>query len=151
MGNDILKAFRKPAPTSARRAAEAEMGALDLKASTGKSAVQAAEKLRSLKESSVVGESHEAPIRHLSGKTFEQRDGVWTDRAFDPKAKLPELAVRFGSEAYFLLLGEKPELGKFLGLGEKVVVVFEGVVLRVGDAGLEELTAEALGKIFSRN
>jgi hypothetical protein len=68
------------------------------------------------------------------GKTFYLREGVWTDAELNAKTKLPETAVKFGSDEYFELLKQKPALGVFLSLGEKVAFIFEGRVYRVNAA-----------------
>jgi hypothetical protein len=64
------------------------------------------------------------------------REGVWTDSEFKTGSTLPETAVKFGSDDYFSLLKQKPRLGDFFSLGERVVVVFEGRVYRVNAATL---------------
>lgn len=72
-----------------------------------------------------------AAVRTVGGKTFYLRDGVWTDAEFRADAKLPETAIKFGSDEYFALLSQKPRLGDFFALGEKVIVVYEGRIYRV--------------------
>ena len=103
-----------------------------------------------LKESDVAGAA--APradgAKQAGGKTFRQEGGVWVDSAFDPAAKLEEVAVQFGSAAYFTLLAEIPELAQWLSVGDRVVVVVRGKVLRVGDAGRSDLTAEQVRGVF---
>ena len=70
-------------------------------------------------------------IRKVDLKTFYLLGGVWTDGEFDPKAGLDEVKVTFGSDAYFDLVSQKPELAKYLSLGEQVVIVWKDKVYRV--------------------
>jgi len=42
--------------------------------------------------------------------------------------------VKFGSDEYFALLKKKPRLATFFSLGEKVVVILDGIVYRVNAA-----------------
>jgi hypothetical protein len=37
----------------------------------------------------------------------------------------PEV-IKFGSDRYFKLLTERPEIGRYLALGDKVTVVLQG-------------------------
>jgi len=61
---------------------------------------------------------------------FTLMDGRWMDSAFKPDMKI--LTVKFGSDEYFKLLQDKPELKEFLALGTKVTVVLkEGIALVV--------------------
>ncbi len=70
-------------------------------------------------------------MRTAGGKTFYLRDGVWTDADFKEGSKMPETAVKFGTEEYFTLLKQKPKLAAFFSLGERVVVILDGTVYRV--------------------
>jgi hypothetical protein len=74
-----------------------------------------------------------AQTRTVAGRIFYLRSGVWTDSEFKADAKLPEVKVKFGSDAYFNLLSQEPRLADFFALGERVVVVWKGKVYRVED------------------
>jgi Ca-activated chloride channel family protein len=63
-------------------------------------------------------------VRRLENKTFYLRHGVWTDSAVDPKAA--RTVVKYLSDEYFELLRAKPRIGRYLALGERVVVAFGG-------------------------
>jgi Ca-activated chloride channel family protein len=140
-------AFADAAPPPA---AAPEAARLDLNATSGEAAVNAAKKLAELKESDVAGAA--APrsdgAKQAGGKVFRQQGEVWIDEAYDAGAKLDEVGVKFGSDAYFNLLGEIPELAQWLSVGEQVVVVVRGKVLRVGETGKEDLTAEEVAALF---
>ena len=55
-----------------------------------------------------------AAVRTVGGKTFYLRDGVWTDAEFKAEAKLPETALKFGSDEYFALLTKQAALRRLL-------------------------------------
>jgi hypothetical protein len=56
-------------------------------------------------------------------------DNVWTDTRYDPD--LPTTKVAFLSEDYFALAAVHPDLAAALALGERVIVVWEGVAYEV--------------------
>ena len=66
-----------------------------------------------------------AVVRQVGDKTFTLQNGTWVDTAFDAKKMKPE-AIKFGSDRYFKLLTERPEIGRYLALGDKVTVVVQG-------------------------
>ncbi len=104
----------------------------DAKAVTGLAAVTESRRARTQQEASKLdSDAPSSQVRMAGGKTFYFRDGVWTDSEFKPGSTLPETIVKFGSDDYFNLLKQKPRLGDFFSLGEKVVVVFEGRIYRV--------------------
>lgn len=114
-----------PAPTAA-----------DANAVTGTIAVQQSKKARAQQEVMRVEKDEQAgTIRTAGGKTFYLRDGVWTDADFKAGMTLPQTVVKFGSDEYFALLKQKPRLAAFFSLGEKVLVILDGIVYRVDAAG----------------
>lgn len=71
-----------------------------------------------------------ATVKHVGKKVFILMDGRWVDQAF--KSSMKVATVKFGSEEYFKLLSEKPELKDWFALGTKVTVVLEdGTALMV--------------------
>ncbi|MFW6183138.1 MAG: VIT domain-containing protein [Chloroflexota bacterium] len=65
-------------------------------------------------------------VRAVGSKTFVQRDGVWVDTTFDEEIHQPQ-QIGFAGDAYFELLGAAPQLGQYLALGPRVLVVHEGL------------------------
>lgn len=100
---------------------------------SGAGAVRESKSVSKLKEAArVEAEGRTDAVRNVAGKTFYLREGdVWTDAEFKLEAKLPEISVAFGSEAYFELLKREPKLADYFALGERVVVVLKGRVYRV--------------------
>ncbi len=71
-----------------------------------------------------------SPIQTVNDKTFLWRGGVWVDTQFEPDTMTTEQVV-FLSDAYFELLTQHPALGAYFALGERVIVVWEGVAYEV--------------------
>jgi Ca-activated chloride channel family protein len=109
--------------------------AADAGATTGAVAVQQSKRAREQQEvMRVDGESASSAIKTAGGKTFYLREGVWTDADFKAGSGLPETVVKFGSDEYFALLKQKPQLATFFALGERVTVILGGRVYRVNAA-----------------
>lgn len=109
--------------------------AADASATTGAAAVQQSKRAREQQEvMRVDGEGASSAIKTAGGKTFYLREGVWTDADFKAGSGLPETVVKFGSDEYFALLKQKPQLAKFFALGERVTVILGGRVYRVNAA-----------------
>ncbi len=70
-------------------------------------------------------------IRPVGGKTFYFDNGRWTDSEYDGKA--PAKKVRAFSDDYFELLRATPELGKYLALGSRVVLVLGKAVYEIDE------------------
>jgi Ca-activated chloride channel family protein len=104
--------------------------AADARAMTGVAAVQQSKRAREQQEAEKL-DKDTAAIKNAGGKTFYLREGVWTDSEFKVGSALPETVVKFASDEYFNLLKQKPGLGAFFSLGERVIVVFEGRIYRV--------------------
>jgi len=64
-----------------------------------------------------------ATVKYVGKKVFTLIDGRWIDNAFKLDMKI--VTVKFGSEEYFKLLADKPELKDCLSLGVKVTVVLD--------------------------
>ena len=102
---------------------------------TGVDAVKESKVARQRQQSVFLEEADRTEaVRRVAGKTFYLVNGVWTDSEFKAEAKLPETAVKFGSEEYFALVKQHSQLGSYFALGDRVLVVFEGRVYRVNAA-----------------
>ncbi len=106
--------------------------AADARAMTGLAGVQQSKRAREQQEAERFDrDALSSAVKTVGGKTFYLREGVWTDAEFKPEARLAETTIKFGSDEYFALLKQKPQLAEFFALGERIVVVFEGKVYRV--------------------
>jgi Ca-activated chloride channel family protein len=120
---------------SAQKSARAPMVAESVTVTTGAGAVQQSKMVRDQKEADVIrADDAGSAVRRVAGKTFYLRDEVWVDSELKPDTKLPETSLTFGTDAYFELLKQKPNLAQYFSLGERVVVVFEGRIYRVNAA-----------------
>lgn len=81
----------------------------------------------------------------LAGKTFFQKNGVWTDTKYDGKQET--LKIKKFSPAYFKLLKRVPKLSKYLSLGDEVMICLKDVVLEITDEGRENLSKTEWDKI----
>lgn len=70
------------------------------------------------------------PMSIVGDKTFIRINHVWTDTAYDTDAMTTE-KVLFLSDEYFALLDEHPELGPYLALGDRVIVVVDGAAYEI--------------------
>jgi Ca-activated chloride channel family protein len=69
-------------------------------------------------------------VRVAGSRAFRLVDGVWIDTAFDSDT-MSTLKVAFASDEYFALAAARPELGAAFSLGERVIVVSDGVAYEV--------------------
>jgi Ca-activated chloride channel family protein len=83
-----------------------------------------------------------SPVKYVGDKTFVLHDGVWTDTAFDPD-KMTPVPVSFGSEDYFALVATRPEWGRYLALGDHIIVVLEGTAYEIREGDAEPLDVPA--------
>jgi Ca-activated chloride channel family protein len=70
------------------------------------------------------------PIQTVNDKTFILQGDVWTDTAFQPDTMETQKIV-FLSDQYFTLLEQLPQLGDYFAVGERVIVVLDGVAYEV--------------------
>jgi hypothetical protein len=70
----------------------------------------------------------------VGDKTFLFSGNTWLDTAFDA-SKMQAEAIVFGSDRYFQLLGQDPEIGRYLALGDRVTVILNGKAYAIGGEG----------------
>ena len=104
----------------------------------GEIAVRVSKDVKKLKQQTVMTESVSHQIRYVGTKTFYQIDEVWIDSEYVEGR--PTTNILYGSAAYFTLLDEAPALGKYLALGEKLIVCVDDVCLKIGDTGISDAT-----------
>jgi Ca-activated chloride channel family protein len=71
-----------------------------------------------------------AVVRYVGARTFVQKEGVWIETTFDPTTMTP-IMVTFGSDDYFQLLLDHPDLAEAFALGERVIAVSGGQAYEV--------------------
>jgi len=85
-------------------------------------------------------------VKRAIDKTFYLREGVWTDH--DYRADEPVIEVKRFSEAYFQLIRSRHRMGRYLSLGDRVLVRLAGGVIRVGDEGVEHFSQAELDRLL---
>ena len=126
-----------PAPTSrpgAPLAAPSAAGPLAAAERSGEKAVDRAVVESQLKASEQAAAPSVQQLRQVGDKTFIFSQSAWLDTAFDA-SKMKAEAIVFGSDRYFQLLGQYPEIGRYLALGDRVTVILNGKAYAIGGEG----------------
>ncbi len=76
-------------------------------------------------------DAHRGGQRRVGAKSFRLVAGEWRDESYDATADLPIVEASTPS-ARAQLLAARPGLGPYAALGDRVLVVFEGSVYRLG-------------------
>ncbi len=100
-----------------------------LKEEKGRFALKSSEAVRDMKENAVVETSKLMSIKQVGDRTFMLRDNTWIDSAYAEGTRTIDLA--FNSDAYWKLVTENPDVGKFLALGDSLVFTYNGLWYRV--------------------
>jgi Ca-activated chloride channel family protein len=113
-----------PSPSVMKAPAQAQAGEETLALESGSRAIDVSTAIQEYKKADTRS-LDPARMRRVESKVFYGISGVWVDS--DYKKGGSETKVTFGSDEYFRLLREKPELKPFFALGEKVIVVLKDV------------------------
>jgi Ca-activated chloride channel family protein len=105
---------------------------------SGAAAVEKSIAQESLRQADVAAPTEHQQVRTVGDRTFVLRDGIWTDTLYDAASagESPTKAERvvFGGARYFELLRAHPEWGRYLALGQQVILVSEGRAYRFAPA-----------------
>lgn len=77
-------------------------------------------------------------VRNIGVRTFYQQGKQWVDSRYRKGGQV--IAVQAFSEAHFALLRRRPELRKYLSLGDNVLIQLERVAVQIGAQGKTSLT-----------
>ncbi|MFN0121952.1 MAG: VIT domain-containing protein [Blastocatellia bacterium] len=69
--------------------------------------------------------------QNVAGKNFTQQNNIWVDDESQNAKNLKEVKIKFGSDEYFALLKNEPELANYLALGQQVTVVWKGQLYQI--------------------
>jgi len=86
-------------------------------------------------------------VKRAVDKTFYLKQGVWTDH--DYRADEPVIEVKRFSEAYFQLISSHQRMGRYLALGDRVLVCLAGGTIRVSDEGVERFSQTELDRLLN--
>ncbi len=108
---------------------------------SGAAAVQKAVTEKALRESEQAAEvPADMPggqlVRHVGDRTFVWHQGTWIDTLFD-QDKMTAAPVAFGGRRYFELLQAHPEVGPYLALGDRVIIVVAGQAFAIAPDAVE--------------
>lgn len=101
------------------------------RAESGADAIASSEAVRSYAEADNATQIRSEELRYVGDKTFFLRDGYWRDSQYDETK--PANDYVFGTDAYFTLIAQEPELGRYLSLGPFVLLSFNGENIRIGE------------------
>ncbi len=87
-------------------------------------------------------------IAQIGNRTFFNKNGLWVESEYEGKIEV--VKVKNLSEAYFKLLSEVPEIGRFLALGDEVIFFLQGKAIHVSDEGKNDFTAAELKSIVGQ-
>ena len=130
-------AAEEVSPSSSADVGQAEPTA----SAVGAAAVKKSVDQNRLRETDVVQDASTAPLHTVGDKTFLYRNGGWVDTQYE--STLPSEAVVFASERYLQLLSQHPDWGRYLALGQDVIVVLDGRAYHFGPEGETSVAAEA--------
>ena len=85
-------------------------------------AIQDSVQLQAIKIQEQLVETSEV-IKVVKDKTFHLKKDVWVDSDHKPETKTTK--IEFGSDVYFELLKNEPELSKYLAIGKHVIVCYK--------------------------
>jgi Ca-activated chloride channel homolog len=110
-------------------AAPAARDAMKAQQVSGSGAVMAAKVSQKLKGGDQASLAVSEQIRYKDDKTFYLKDGFWVDSVFREGDPVKE--IKFNSDEFFRLLSGKPGLAKYLSVGRRALVAFEGINYRI--------------------
>ncbi|MFC2160915.1 VIT domain-containing protein [Acidobacteriota bacterium] len=103
--------------------------AIAARKTTGAGAFRIAKATQVLKEQEQAVQVESQLIRYKMDKTFYLREEIWVDSVYVEEKPVKE--ITFGSDAYFKLLSEKPDISKYLSVAGNILLVFEGKNYRI--------------------
>ena len=108
--------------------------ALAPQARSGETAVERAVVEKQLATADEVAAPAVEQIKQVRDKAFVRHDGVWLDTTFD-RGQITAEPIAFGSDRYFELWADRPEIGAYLALGDSVVVVLTDRAYAISPGG----------------
>ena len=146
LAEDFRDGGRRIAPLPARAPSQAS-GALE---------VTRAEEARMRREAktqadiaaadeSLLNRGHVGQSRHVAGRLFAERSGIWTDLRHQTAHRV--VAIEPFSEAYFALLRAAPELEVYLREFTSVLIAGEQVSIRIAPGGSTQMSARGISRL----
>lgn len=117
-----LRAVPSPAPSKGFGTAPSAPAA---STGTGAQAVEKSIAQQNLRLAEVADKPSTDLVKQVGAKAFVLRDGAWVDTTYD-SSKIEVERVAFGSARYFQLVAKYPEWQRYLALGPRVTLVWDG-------------------------
>jgi hypothetical protein len=95
--------------------------------------VQNSEATRELQEAKVAAGAAPQGVQVIGDKTFALVDGVWRDLSSGDEPPAERITIAFGSDAFFALLDEHPDLARYLSVGTRALIHLAGVWYEITD------------------
>lgn len=95
----------------------------------GTTAIRMAKAVQDIKKKDQAFESTSEKIKYKEDKTFYLKEGYWVDSDYKEGSPLKE--IQFNSDEYFQLISEKPGIVKYLSVGKKLIICFEGMNYKI--------------------
>lgn len=74
-------------------------------------------------------------VRNIGAKTYVYQNGIWVDTRYDPQTMKPR-QISFLSPDYFVLAQSRPDIAAALSLGERVIVLIDGIAYQIVEEGV---------------
>jgi Ca-activated chloride channel family protein len=85
-------------------------------------------------------------LSQIGDRTFFNKNGLWVDSEYEGKTE--PVKVKIFSDAYFQLLSEVPQVGRYMALGDKVIFLLNGKAVQVSDEGKTDFTTSELNSLL---
>ena len=144
-----MRAEREPEPLASRLrrmlpSPRAQTGALAFESAKQSSQMREVDRLDDA-DSLAGGRALSGEARQIGRRAFVLRDGVWTDVGYDPGMRTIEVAPY--SQAYFDLVRRLPALKTYFALGDRLLIVGDGMALELSADGATRLSSSELAAI----
>ncbi len=133
-------------PVDEKKLAEVRRQQYGFSQTTGANAIESSRAVRALKERVTAGEDEMGATRQAGGRAFRYTEAGWLDGTAPTKPK--QVAIKYGSDAYFKLLSANKEWTPYLALGRRVTFrTGKTTVVVIGEQGKEKLTPAELADL----
>jgi hypothetical protein len=75
----------------------------------------------------------ELQVRYVQGRALVWNGNCWIDPAIQKGKHTQTIRIKYGTDAFFGLLAQKPLTARFLSLGKNVRFVLDGILYEVSE------------------
>lgn len=102
-----------------------------MKSYSGSGAVSSARSIQDMQKKEIPAAPSIATVKYIGNKTFYLQRETWADSEYKKGQKT--IKIKYLSQQYFALLKPNPELGKYLAVGDNLIVVIKGKAYQISD------------------